>query len=74
VIGLVVLFAFLIALTGFALWADATGWDPFADLYGSTDPRELVERAHRPRIQHHPKCAIELGFNACTCAAFEVAS
>ena len=68
-----VLIGVLTVLAGVFVYADARGWDPFPRLYG-TDPRELVDRAQTPRVTHHAKCAIELGYNACTCAAFEVAS
>lgn len=35
-----------IALTALALWLDHRGLD-VGHLFGSTDPRELVDRAHR---------------------------
>ena len=44
--GLLILLAVLVAITAALLWADAKGFDPWPWLYGTTDPRELVDRAH----------------------------
>lgn len=33
--ALVLLIAAFIAVTALVIWADVTGWDPFARLYGS---------------------------------------
>ena len=41
--GLVLLILALSALTALAVWLDHVGID-VGDLFGSTDPRELVER------------------------------
>lgn len=41
----IILGAVCVVIVAAILYADAKKWDPFPWLYGTTDPRELVERA-----------------------------
>jgi hypothetical protein len=45
VIPFLILCAACLLLIAGALWADAVKFDPWTWLYGTTDPRELVDRA-----------------------------